>query len=80
MASKKKVEEPTVEEQVEGSPEPPVEQPPTPIYVYAVAMMPNGDLKIVTELPFAAQRQAIPSDVIMTAGYIAEQVKSGAQF
>jgi hypothetical protein len=51
-----------------------------PVYVYAILMLPSGEVKLVTDLPFRMQRQAHSSDVIMTAGFVADQVKSGAPF
>lgn len=62
------------------APEAPEQDSTIPLYVYAVVMLPDGELKLVTELPFAMERKAHSSDVIMTAKFIAEQVKSGAPF
>jgi hypothetical protein len=63
------------QEQVEGQAEPNMEE--APIYVYAIAMMKDGEVKLITQLPFLAHRQALMSDVVMTAKYIAGAIEDG---
>ena len=64
-----------------GSGQPQSEQPepqePAPVFVYAIAMMADGEVKLVTELPFMAHRKALMSDVSMTAGYVLSAIKDG---
>lgn len=54
------------------------EVPQIPLYVYAIAMMPDGQVKLVTELPFDAERKAVSSDVVMTAQFIADSIRRSA--
>ena len=48
------IPEGVIEDEVPASP------PPPPVFVYAVAMLESGELKIITELPFEMRRQALP--------------------
>jgi hypothetical protein len=63
---------------VSEAPEQPTEEQPIPVYVYAVVMMPSGEVKVISRLPFDAQREAVASDIVMTSGYVHDLMKAGS--
>lgn len=66
---------PAPEAPVGGVAEPNMDE--APIYVYAIAMMPDGEVKLITQLPFLSHRQALMSDVTMTASFVVSAIKDG---
>jgi hypothetical protein len=69
--------EPEAEQAEQEAPQAEPNMEEAPIYVYAIAMMGDGEVKLITQLPFLAHRQALMSDVVMTSTYIASAIKDG---
>jgi hypothetical protein len=53
--------------------------PEVPVFVFALAMLNNGEIKVVTDLPFESQRKALSSDIVMLTGYVNDVLKRDAQ-
>lgn len=62
----------------EAAPEEAHQHPqPQVVYVYAIAMMTDGEVKVFSQLPFSMQRLAVPSDIVMTSQYVVDVMKAG---